>query len=566
MMGQHSRSEALFYYFRLEDQVPEHHLLRLIDKHISFEFVRQQLKDSYSETGRPSIDPELLLLRILLVGYLYGITSERKLVEELRMHLAWRWFTGLGFDQEIPHHSTFSKNRHGRFLESKLFEQLFEQIVRQCVKVGLVQGTHLSVDGSFIEANAAKESRIPREQLAEAAQVHQPAASVMDGHEFDPVVPGGSIRVEVRVAALRGTDPVAACRTVHPSMAEPPTDGGSLAGLRIHVILLVEQNVLIVAGSCCARIHLPDKVVGLRRLRVDLGHGVLVADFALALHIGHKRFVLPRHGIHKRLRVLLVDHGLSLDGMDDHVAQLLLMGVRGLPKRRVELLCPEDGAQSGIVFIEFALRRATAGEDDADVQKMPPCLVSRVGPAVVNKDRLRHVFVNHLHPQPFLLLKSLPLVVNARAREVGGVIFCGHVPLMRRSRHCCIVSFVEVADLLGVGHRFVPVNFRLRARAVGEHGRIVGRGHGREEFAGRPGRTRILLFPIVVIQPGRDLYPERRIRTVCAKSDALVVEAVAAGSVKDGAFKHPVLRNCDRVRHHVVVEGIPDFHLFGGAE
>src|SRR5499425_947440 len=171
MIGQHARSEALFYYFRLEDQVPESHLLRLIDKHICFEFIRQQLKDSYSETGRPSIDPELLL-RILVIGYLYGITSERKLVEELRMHLAWRWFTGLGFDQEIPHHSTFSKNRHGRFQESKLFEQLFEQIVRQCVAVGLVQGQHLSVDGSFVEANAAKESRIPREQLVEAAQVH----------------------------------------------------------------------------------------------------------------------------------------------------------------------------------------------------------------------------------------------------------------------------------------------------------------------------------------------------------------------------------------------------------
>src|SRR5579864_3555036 len=172
MMGHHVRSEALFYYFRLEDQVPENHLLRLIDQHISFEFVREQLKDSYSENGRPSIDPELLL-RILLVGYLYGITSERKLVEELRMHLAFRWFTGLGFDQEIPHHSTFSKNRHGRFEESKLFEQLFEQIVKQCVEVGLVQGMHLSVDGSFVEANASKESRIPREQLAEAAQVNQ---------------------------------------------------------------------------------------------------------------------------------------------------------------------------------------------------------------------------------------------------------------------------------------------------------------------------------------------------------------------------------------------------------
>jgi transposase len=170
MMGQHSRSEALFYYFRLEDQVPENHLLRLIEKHISLAFVRERLQDSYSETGRPSIDPELLL-RILLIGYLYGITSERKLVEELRMHLAWRWFTGLGFDQEIPHHSTFSKNRHGRFQESKLFEQLFEEIVSRCLEAGLVQGDNLSVDGSFIEANASLGSRIPREQLGEAAQV-----------------------------------------------------------------------------------------------------------------------------------------------------------------------------------------------------------------------------------------------------------------------------------------------------------------------------------------------------------------------------------------------------------
>src|ERR1039458_2682474 len=96
--------EALFYYFRLEDQVPETHLLRLIDEHISLAFVREKLKESYSDTGRPSIDPELLL-RILLIGYLYGVNSERKLVEDLRMHLAWPWFTGLGFDQEIPHHS-----------------------------------------------------------------------------------------------------------------------------------------------------------------------------------------------------------------------------------------------------------------------------------------------------------------------------------------------------------------------------------------------------------------------------------------------------------------------------
>jgi len=172
MMGNHSRSEALFYYFRLEDQVPENHLLRLIDRHVNLDFIRAKLKDSYSDTGRPSIDPELLL-RMLLVGYLYGVTSERKLVEELRMHLAWRWFTGLGFDQEIPHHSTFSKNRHGRFQESNLFQELFEEIVARCIEAGLVKGEHMSVDGSFIQANADHHSRVPHEQLAEVAKVNR---------------------------------------------------------------------------------------------------------------------------------------------------------------------------------------------------------------------------------------------------------------------------------------------------------------------------------------------------------------------------------------------------------
>src|SRR5512141_54471 len=179
MMGQQTRSESLFYYFRLEDHVPENHLLRLIDRHVSFEFVREKLRDSYSETGRPSIDPEVLL-RILLIGYIYGVTSERKLVEELRMHLAWRWFTGLGFDQEIPHHSTFSKNRHGRFQESNLFQELFERVVEQCLQAGLVKGEQMSVDGSFIMANASHHSRIPREQLAEAAKVNYGARKYLE--------------------------------------------------------------------------------------------------------------------------------------------------------------------------------------------------------------------------------------------------------------------------------------------------------------------------------------------------------------------------------------------------
>jgi transposase len=135
MMGQQSQKESLFYYFRLEDQIPETHLLRLIDRSVDFSFVRDRLTRFYSPTGRPSIDPEVLL-RLLLVGYLYGITSERRLLDEVRMHLAYRWFTRLGFDQGLPDHSTFSKNRHGRFRRSGVFRAVFEEIVRRCVAVG----------------------------------------------------------------------------------------------------------------------------------------------------------------------------------------------------------------------------------------------------------------------------------------------------------------------------------------------------------------------------------------------------------------------------------------------
>jgi transposase len=162
--------ESLFYYFRLEDQIPENHLLRLIDRYVDLSFVRGRLKGFYSLIGRPSIDPEVLL-RLLLIGYLYGITSERRLLDEVRMHLAYRWFTRLGFEQEIPDHSTFSKNRHGRFRQSRVFREVFEEIVRRCLAVGLVEGQHLTVDGTLIAAHASPRSRVPREQLAEAARL-----------------------------------------------------------------------------------------------------------------------------------------------------------------------------------------------------------------------------------------------------------------------------------------------------------------------------------------------------------------------------------------------------------
>ena len=129
MMGERTvGQEALFYGFSLEQHVPASHLLRSIDRFVDLTGLREQLRPFYSETGRPSIDPELLI-RMLLVGYCFGIRSERRLCEEVHLNLAYRWFCRLGLDGGVPDHSTFSKNRHGRFRDIDLLRRLFEDTV-----------------------------------------------------------------------------------------------------------------------------------------------------------------------------------------------------------------------------------------------------------------------------------------------------------------------------------------------------------------------------------------------------------------------------------------------------
>ncbi len=150
----------MFYYVRMEELVPENHLLRLVDKHIDLSFIRGKVKHLYSHTGRPSVDPEILL-RMLMIGYLYGITSERRLCEEVKMHVGYRWFVGLTLEDKVPDHSTFSKNRHERFYESDLFQQIFDEIVDRCISYGFVTGNHLTVDSTYIKANASIKSLEP---------------------------------------------------------------------------------------------------------------------------------------------------------------------------------------------------------------------------------------------------------------------------------------------------------------------------------------------------------------------------------------------------------------------
>jgi transposase len=144
----------------MEDIVPEGHLLRLVDQHIDFGFIKNKVRHLYSHTGRPSIDPEILL-RMLLIGYLYGITSERRLCEEVKMHIGYRWFVGLNMEDTVPDHSTFSKNRHERFAESGICQEIFDEIVRQCTEKGLLTGKHITVDSTYIRANASFKSLEP---------------------------------------------------------------------------------------------------------------------------------------------------------------------------------------------------------------------------------------------------------------------------------------------------------------------------------------------------------------------------------------------------------------------
>ena len=154
-MGRQATKRELFVSISLDEYVPDDHLLRAVDRYLDLSEFRANLADSYSHTGRPSIDPELMA-RMLIIGYCYGIRSERRLCEEVGMNLAYRWFCRLGLKDKVPDHSSFSKNRHGRFRDHDAFRQLFDSVLRRCMAEGLVQGEGFATDASMIKADAQR--------------------------------------------------------------------------------------------------------------------------------------------------------------------------------------------------------------------------------------------------------------------------------------------------------------------------------------------------------------------------------------------------------------------------
>src|SRR6202163_1431662 len=161
MMGRLEQDQGqLFYSFCLEEVVPDDHQVRAISSVLDLSWVYGELSPHYPALGRPSIDP-VLMIRMLILGYAFGLRSERLLCREVRVNLAYRWFCGLSIEDKIPDHSVFSRARNERFRDSDIFRRVFERVVEACISAGLVGGKEFAVDASLIVADANKQRSIP---------------------------------------------------------------------------------------------------------------------------------------------------------------------------------------------------------------------------------------------------------------------------------------------------------------------------------------------------------------------------------------------------------------------
>jgi transposase len=274
MMGERTvMQEALFLGFSIERHVPGDHLLRKIDRFVDLSGVRAHVAPFYSDAGRPSIDPELMI-RMLLLGYCYGIRSERRLCEEVHLNLAYRWFCRLSLDADVPDHSTFSKNRHGRFRDSDLLRVLFEETVWRCIREGLVGGEGFAVDASMITADAHRQRG-----LASVAELDQQKASravreymaVLDEAAF-----GGTS--ETAPKFVSPTDPAARWTAAASGPAAYAYCANYLIDLDHAVIVDVEPSTAIRQGEVQAAKTMIERTaqtfeIKPERLAADTGYG-----------------------------------------------------------------------------------------------------------------------------------------------------------------------------------------------------------------------------------------------------------------------------------------------------
>ena len=289
MMGERTMAqEALFYEFSLERHVPADHLLRSIDRFVDLSDLREELRPFYSETGRPSIDPELMI-RMLIIGYTHGIRSERRLCEEVHLNLAYRWFCRLGLDGAVPDHSTFSKNRHGRFRDSDLLRRLFEVTVERCLTEGLVGGEGFAVDASLIRADANRQRCGPELPADASSRAVREYLEVLDDAAFGSATP-------VAPKAVSPVDPAARWTAAHGGQAQFCYATNYLIDVEHGVIVDVEATTAVRQAEVTAAKRMIERThdrFGLwpEKLTADTGYGSaemlawLVHEKGIAPHV-----------------------------------------------------------------------------------------------------------------------------------------------------------------------------------------------------------------------------------------------------------------------------------------
>lgn len=303
MMGHRQVEQAaLFYEFSLEKHIPLDHLLRSIDRFVELGDLRRELVPFYSSMGRPSIDPELMI-RMLIVGYCFGIRSERRLCEEVHLNLAYRWFCRLGLDGEVPDHSTFSKNRHGRFRESDLLRRVFETVLRRCIREGLVGGEAFAVDASLIRADANRvkgiegEKRLPPEATGRAVEEY---LAVLDDAAFGAAT-------EVTPKFVSPVDPAARWTAAHGGQAFFAYSTNYLIDVENAIIVDVEATAAIRQAEVLAAKRMIERSIS----RFDLCPAKIMGDSAYgsAEMLG---WLVYEHGIEPHVTVF--DKSARKDG------------------------------------------------------------------------------------------------------------------------------------------------------------------------------------------------------------------------------------------------------------
>jgi transposase len=270
MMGlRQVEQAALFYEFSLEKHVPADHLLRSIDRFVDLQEIRRELAPFYSSIGRPSIDPELMI-RMLLIGYCSGIRSERRLCDEVHLNLAYRWFCRLGLDGTVPNHSTFSKNRHGRFRQSDLFRRVFESVLHRCIEERLVGGEGFAVDASLIKADANRQKGVegdkglPRDAAGRAIDEY---LDVLDDAAFGAAT-------EVTPKFVSPSDPAARWTGAHGGQAFFAYSTNYLVDIENAIIVDVEATTAIRQAEVLAAKRMIERTID----RFDLYPSRLLGD------------------------------------------------------------------------------------------------------------------------------------------------------------------------------------------------------------------------------------------------------------------------------------------------